>query len=553
MRSSPKRVVARLLRSGRNLLICVAALCAAAAAQAQEGAASAPSAVVAAVGEAPVRHANRVVAVMRVTFFGISPADRARRAERAIDEALARGGPGAVEVRSEPQGHIVSIDAVPVLILTPGDVDGLGSASLGTASRRAAEALGRSIAETAEARDRRRMVQALAASGAATLALALALWVIRALRRRLGAKLALALKHKAETSAVSDVLALQTSRLLGFARWLTGTLAWLLALLLVYEWATFVLTRFPYTRVWGEELDRFFFGLVRHLGGSVLRALPDLAVALAIFLIARGVIGAFKPVFDRAQSGRARIGWLDPDLARPSRRLFSLVVWLFAIVMAYPYLPGADTDAFKGVSVLVGLMLTLGGSSLVGQAASGLLLMYSRTLRVGEYVRIGDNEGTVHELGTFTTKIRTGLGEEVTLPNSLILGTVTRNYSRTVTGTGYIVDTTVTIGYDTPWRQVEAMLIDAARRTAGVLENPAPRVFQTGLSDFYVEYRLVAQAVPSQPRPRAEVLNALHGNVQDVFNEFGVQIMSPHYLGDPATAKVVPRGQWHAAPARRPE
>lgn len=117
-------------------------------------------------------------------------------------------------------------------------------------------------------------------------------------------------------------------------------------------------------------------------------------------------------------------------------------------------------------------------------------------------------------------------------------------------GRGYIVDTTVTIGYDTPWRQVEAMLIEAARRTPGILETPMPRVFQTALSDFYPEYRLVAQAVPSQPSPRAEVMTMLHANIQDVFNEYGVQIMSPHYLGDPAQAKTVKREDWHLPPAR---
>jgi small-conductance mechanosensitive channel len=149
--------------------------------------------------------------------------------------------------------------------------------------------------------------------------------------------------------------------------------------------------------------------------------------------------------------------------------------------------------------------------------------------------------------------VRTGLGEELTLPNSMLLGTVVKNYSRAVKGHGYIVDTTVTIGYDTPWRQVEAMLIEAALRTPGVLSAPSPRVFQTALSDFYPEYRLVCQAVPKDPRPRAEVLANLHANIQDVFNEHGVQIMSPHYLGDPADAKVVPPARWYPPPAKMPD
>lgn len=143
------------------------------------------------------------------------------------------------------------------------------------------------------------------------------------------------------------------------------------------------------------------------------------------------------------------------------------------------------------------------------------------------------------------------LGRKAALEMLLTGGSVTKNYSRSVPGKGFIVDTTVTIGYDTPWRQVEAMLIEAANRTPGILETPAPRVFQTALSDFYPEYRLVAQAVPSEPRPRAEVMTMLHANIQDVFNEYNVQIMSPHYLGDPAQAKVVKAEDWHLAPAEK--
>ena len=165
-------------------------------------------------------------------------------------------------------------------------------------------------------------------------------------------------------------------------------------------------------------------------------------------------------------------------------------------------------------------------------------------------MRIGDHGGTISESGLFTTRIRPGLGEEITLPNSVIIGTATKNYSRTVQGSGYVLDTAVTIGYDTPWRQVEALLCEAARRTEGVLTEPKPRVFQTALSDFYPEYRLVCQAIPTQPRPRAEVLSALHANIQDVFNEYGVQIMSPHYLGDPTQEKLVKKENWFAAPAK---
>jgi small-conductance mechanosensitive channel len=155
-------------------------------------------------------------------------------------------------------------------------------------------------------------------------------------------------------------------------------------------------------------------------------------------------------------------------------------------------------------------------------------------------------------LGFMRTTIHNGTGEEVSLPNSSVVSSAVRNFSRLVPGSGFVLSTTVTIGYDAPWRQVHAMLLEAAGRTSGILDDPKPYVVQTALSDFYVEYKLVARAGPEAPRMRAEAMSALHANIQDVFNEHGVQIMSPHYLGDPAQAKVVTKEHWYEAPAQAP-
>jgi small-conductance mechanosensitive channel len=243
------------------------------------------------------------------------------------------------------------------------------------------------------------------------------------------------------------------------------------------------------------------------------------------------------------------VGWLDEDTVKPTRRIAAIVLWLFALAMAYPYLPGAQTDAFKGLSVLVGLMVSIGASSLVAQGASGMILMYSRALRAGEYVKIAEMEGTVVELGMFATRIHTGTGEELILPNAFVLANTTRNYSRTVPGRGFVLQVNVTIGYSTPWRQVHAMLEEAARRTPEIAREPAPFVRQTTLSDFYAEYRLIGYAPIEQPVQRIDMLSRLHANIQDVFNEHGVQIMSPHYMTDPAEPQVVPKAKWYASPA----
>jgi small-conductance mechanosensitive channel len=245
----------------------------------------------------------------------------------------------------------------------------------------------------------------------------------------------------------------------------------------------------------------------------------------------------------RIERGDLEVSWIDRDVAGPTRRIGNFVIWLFALAMAYPFLPGSSSDAFKGVSVLAGLMLSLGASNVVGQIMSGLSLMYSRSLRVGEYVRAGNVEGTVTMVGLFAIKIHTGLGEEVSLPNSVAVGGPIINYSRLAHGQ-FILHTAVTIGYSTPWRQVHAMLLEAARRTPGVAQEPKPYVVQTALSDFYVEYRLCAQSNEHAPARRAEALSQLHGHVQDVFNENGVQIMSPHYMADTAQPQVVAPAHW---------
>ena len=519
-----------------------------------EAASAAPtSAAVANLPAATLKVLNRKIFEFHATFLGVPPIERAARARTNIEALLLEGGASTVSVTSVDQGRLVEIDGRMVFLVAPGDVDPLGRQTIDEVAAQAAKRLQQVVSETSEGRTLEAFVRALIASAIATVVFAAVLWVLARGHRWTQRVIVHAAAQKAESLTITGAVLLDKQRVFTLLRRLLAIVRWFLVAIVSYEWLSFILSRFPYTRPWGEQLNEYLLTTVFGIVFGIVDTIPGIGVAIAIFFVARFGIGLLHGFFERVSSGENSTRWLDADTMPTTRRLASIAVWLFAIAMAYPYLPGAQTEAFKGLSVLIGLMVSLGASSIVGQGAAGLILTYSRTIKVGEYVRIGDQEGTVTEMGMFTTRIRTGLGEELTLPNSLITGSVTKNYSRVVKGRGYVLDTVVTIGYDTPWRQVEAMLLEAAKRTSGILQTPSPRVFQTALSDYYPEYRLVCQAVPEQPRPRAEVLSLLHANIQDVFNEHGVQIMSPHYMGDPAEAKVVAPEQWYLSPAKKPE
>ena len=522
--------------------------------------ASAPSLTTLAVqpGGAPVQPPghivvmNREIITLRGSLFGIPAVMRASEGEERIRKALRGGGELKVGTTDVAEGVLVHIGESLMFAVVPDDTPERTLAGSRASAAAAAVVLQQVIDESREARDLRSWLKALlVTAGTAAVALGL-MWLLRKARGRIQTWLTRRTLAAAERLKVGGVDLVRSEGVLRFEQALLNLVFWRLALLLIYEWLSIALAQFPFTRPWGENLNDFLFGMLSRFVLAIVHAVPDLLAAALIFWLAWALTRMLRNFFVKVGAGQVRLSWLDADVAGITSKLCIGVVWLFAVAMAYPYLPGSETEAFKGLSVLVGLMLSLGASNLVGQLASGLILTYTRTFHNGEFVRIDQHEGTVMNLGAFTTRIRTGMGEELTISNSQVLGAVTRNYSRTVKGKGFIVDTTVTIGYDTPWRQVNAMLVEAARRTPGVLMDPAPQVFQVALSDFYPEYRLVCQAVPDQPRPRAEVMSLLHANVQDVFNEHGVQIMSPHYLGDPAQAKVVPREQWYAAPAKPP-
>lgn len=496
--------------------------------------------------------ANRTIVTLRAPVSGASAAQRVEAISERLDALLAKGGAPVVSRTAVDGGYLIQINGEPGFRVLDADVDPDLHQTTAQVADQATARLGQALAEIAEARDARAMLPALGWTLLATVVLALCIWAVVRGYRWSAARVRLAFERRTLKYGAG-----WQGQLLGAAGPATFViaplrfLAWLIVLFLIYSWTGFVLQRFPYTRPWGEALRDNLLASLGGFGDSVLRAIPGLLFVVLIFVIARIAVRIVRALFDAAHAGRLHLGWVDQTTARPTGQLLSAAIWLFALVAAYPYIPGSESEAFRGVGVFVGLMLSIGSSGIVNQAVSGMMLMYTRALRPGEFVQIGETEGTVTSIGFLTTRIETVRREEVSIPNAVIAANVTRNYSRLAPEGGIRIATKVTIGYDVPWRQVHAMLLLAAGRTGGLVPGAEPRVLQTALLDFYVEYTLLVAV--ADPARRAPVLSELNANIQDIFNENGVQIMSPNYEADPAAPKVVASADWFRTPARRPE
>ncbi len=508
---------------------------------------AAPAAVPTAAADVVV--ANRSIATLRGLLFQNPPAERARVARDRIEGALERGRDFAVAVREDAAGRLLTIGGRGMFVLVPADVDEAAGETLDQAAAAAAERLELAVREARERRSLPDLLKAVGLSLTATALLVLGLVGLERLRRRAAHRAAEAAHTRLGAMRIPGGSLLEKDRLYWVTTRLILLLTRLVGLVALYVWLAFVLERFAWTRAWGEHLGGWLLETSKALGLAALGAVPDLAVVGLIALATRWLLKALGFIFSAIEDGRIEVSPTLRETTQPTRRIVTVVVWIFALIMAYPYLPGSGSEAFKGVGVMVGLMVSLGSSALIGQLASGFMLMYSRTLRVGDFVRAGDLEGTVVQLGLFATRVRTNKREIVTIPNTVLAGQVTKNYTQAQEREPVVVGTGISIGYDTPWRQVEGLLLLAAERTPGIRTDPAPWVNQRSLGDFYVDYELCAALEDATQRVRT--LTALHSNILDAFNEFGVQITSPNYEADPEAPKVVPREQWFAAPARR--
>ncbi len=290
---------------------------------------------------------------------------------------------------------------------------------------------------------------------------------------------------------------------------------------------TFVLGLFPWTRAVSMKLLNYLITPIEAAAAALVGYLPNLLFVIVIAAIIHTAIRLVKLLFHQIEHGRIVFPNFPAEWADPSFKIVRVLLIAFGLVVAFPYLPASDSAAFAGVSVFVGVLVSLSSSSAISNMIAGIVLTYTNAFRLGDRVKLGDAFGDIDETSLLATRIKTIKNEHITIPNSIVLSSSMTNYSRRRNTSALILHTSVTIGYDAPWRQVHDLLIGAALATPGLLHEPRPFVWQTALNDFYVTYEI--NAYTDTPHDMVDIYAALHARIQDEFYAAGVEIMSPHY------------------------
>ena len=302
---------------------------------------------------------------------------------------------------------------------------------------------------------------------------------------------------------------------------------WFVYAILLYISLPIIFSIFPFSRDWAEALFQLIWSPFKGVLNAIWEYLPNLFSILVIYFVMKYVIRFVSYVFHEIEAEKLKISGFHADWAMPTYSIVKFLLYAFMFVLIFPYLPGSDSNIFKGVSVFIGVLFSLGSSSAITNMVAGLVITYMRPFKIGDRIKIGDVTGDVVEKTLLVTRLRTIKNEIITIPNSSVLNGNTTNYSVEAMEKGLIIHTTVTIGYDVPWKNMHMALIDSALRTDLILDEPKPFVLQTSLDDFYVSYQI--NAYTKEAGKQALIYSNLHQNIQDVCNEMGIEILSPHY------------------------
>ncbi len=326
---------------------------------------------------------------------------------------------------------------------------------------------------------------------------------------------------------IKNYTLLDASREVRFILNINKFLRWIFIIIIIYLALPILFSIFPWTKDFADILYGYILSPVKKIYRAFLDFLPNLFTIIVILFIFKYIFKGLNFLKNEIKNENLKLPGFFPDWANPTYQIIRVLIFAFMIIVIYPYLPGSGSKVFQGVSVFLGFLFTFGSAGSLSNIISGLVLTYMRLFRIGDRVSIGDITGDVIEKSSLVTRIRTIKNEIISIPNSTVMNSHTINYSSDAPGLGLILNSTVTIGYDVPWKKMYAALIEAALRTEYVLKDPKPFVLQTGLEDFYVSYQI--NAYIRAANEQANIYSFLFQNIQDVCNEHGIEIMSPHY------------------------
>lgn len=474
----------------------------------------------------PVRFDGKVLFHVRVGVGDITPADRARNIEarlRAIASADAPVGPPHVE---DGEFSDVFMGDRFVVSIADVDADASGPARVGYAWG-VATAVHQALAKYRDDRSPPALLRSGIEAVVATAVLLGFILLFRLAVRKFGGKVEAAAERFLSRAQIQRLQLITPEAQARLVRGSGRAIRTILAAFAIFAWLEVVLTRFPWTRDHAHRTIGFVLGAAGSVLGDVVAFLPKLVYIALFALVGYGANQLNRFFFSAVSRGAIRVPGFYPEWSRPTARIVGLVIFALVAVAVFPYLPGSGSSAFQAIGIFIGAVISIGSGSSVSNAIAGMVLTYMRPFAVGDFVKIGDTTGTVTEQSALVVRVLTIRNELVTLPASNVLASPIVNFSAQARTSGVAIRTSVTIGYDVPWRRVHGLLLEAASRTTAVREVPKPWVIQTALSDFYVCYEL--DVYVDRPEVAFLVLSELNQNVQDAFFRAGVEILSPHY------------------------
>lgn len=333
---------------------------------------------------------------------------------------------------------------------------------------------------------------------------------------------------KLKPISIQEYELLDTQKQVNLLVFLANLLRYAVMLLQLILTVPLLFSIFPQTKDLAYKLFSYIWDPIKSIFLGIVEYVPNLFTIFVIWLAVKYLVRLVHYLASEIQSERLKIGGFYADWAMPTFHIVRFLLYAFMIAMIYPYLPGSKSGVFQGISVFVGLIVSLGSSTVIGNIIAGLVITYMRPFKLGDRIKLNDTTGNVIEKTPLVTRIRTPKNEVVTIPNSFIMSSHTVNFSQSARDYGLIIHSEVSVGYDIPWRKTHQLLVEAALNTPGVVDDPRPFVLETSLSDWYPVYQI--NAYIREADKMAQIYSDLHQNIQDKFNEAGIEIMSPHYM-----------------------